>query len=273
MTVFCLLNIPLNFFLVFATPAGFTGIAISTVASAFVACMLNLFQLRPLLKGVVSFSPETVKRVLAIGWPIGLLQVAWQLGTAFIFFLLGFLPVRRIETIAALTNGLRIESLIFLPAFAFNMANAVIVGNTIGKDMKDEAAHRGMLTALIGVAVITVTAVIVVANARWAVSFLSDSPAVRDECVRYLYIILIGEPFMAWGVILAGGLTGAGDTKSVMKIVTMSFWLVRIPLCYIFGIYLGLGAAAIWWSMNISIFIQCALISKRYFGKAWLRYA
>jgi len=37
-----------------------------------------------------------------------------------------------VEILAAFTAGLRIESAIFLPAFAFNMANAVIVGNLLG---------------------------------------------------------------------------------------------------------------------------------------------
>ena len=40
---------------------------------------------------------------------------------------------------AAYATGLRIESAIFMPAFAFNMANAVIVGNLMGEKKFDEA--------------------------------------------------------------------------------------------------------------------------------------
>ncbi|MDD4183511.1 MAG: MATE family efflux transporter, partial [Candidatus Omnitrophica bacterium] len=89
-------------------------------------------------------------------------------------------------------------------------------------------------------------------------------------CMKYIYISLVFEPFMAWGIILGGGLNGAGDTKSVMFIVTGTLWLIRIPLAFILGISLGFGAAGIWWAMNISIFVQALLMSIRYFKKKWL---
>ncbi len=272
MAVATAVNIPLNFFFVFHTKIGFPGIALSTVISLAAGVACNAPHVLKMIDGGLRFSLEQAKKIINIGWPIGLLQVAWQLGTAVMFFIVGFLPARQVETIAAMTNGLRLESAIFLPAFAFNMANAVVVGNTLGRgrEARDEAQHRGVVTAVIGVVIVIVLTAIVLLNARRALTFLSDSPVVVEEGVRYLYITLISEPFMAWGVILGGGLNGAGDTRSVMKIVTLSFWIIRIPLSYIFGIVLGLGAPAVWWAMNISIFAQCALISRRYFGKGWL---
>jgi Na+-driven multidrug efflux pump len=72
-------------------------------------------------------------------------------------------------------------------------------------------------------------------------------------------------------MILAGSLNGAGDTRSVMLITVSGMWLVRLPLCYILAIWLGLGSHAIWWSMNASMFFQAALITWRYFGKKWIK--
>jgi Na+-driven multidrug efflux pump len=81
---------------------------------------------------------------------------------------------------------------------------------------------------------------------------------------------MISEPFMAWGIILGGGLNGAGDTRSVLIRVALSVWLVRIPLSYVFVVFFGFGPASVWWSMNISQFVQAFLMSKRYFEKDWL---
>jgi Na+-driven multidrug efflux pump len=81
---------------------------------------------------------------------------------------------------------------------------------------------------------------------------------------------MISEPFMAWGIILGGGLIGAGDTRSVLIRVALSVWLIRIPLAYICVVLLGFGAVSVWWSMNISQFVQAFLMSKRYFGQKWL---
>jgi Na+-driven multidrug efflux pump len=81
---------------------------------------------------------------------------------------------------------------------------------------------------------------------------------------------MISEPFMAWGIILGGGLIGAGDTRSVLMRVALSVWLVRIPLSFVLVVLLGFGPASVWWSMNISQFLQAFFIFKRYLKREWL---
>ncbi|HPA73832.1 MAG TPA: MATE family efflux transporter, partial [Spirochaetota bacterium] len=90
------------------------------------------------------------------------------------------------------------------------------------------------------------------------------------ECARYLLIGVISEPFMAWGVILGGGLMGAGDTRSMMYVITGTFWTVRIPLAYVLGVAMGFGPPGVWWAMNASIAANAALLSARYFRKRWI---
>ncbi len=270
MVLVCLLNITLNFVLVFHTPLGFQGIALATAASVFIGSIANLIHVNRVMVRGREFSVNLVKKMVLIGWPMGLLQILWQLASMVLFLILSALPESRVEILAALTMGLRIESAIYLPAFAFNMANAVIVGNLLGEQKKEEAFRSGMVTATIGLGIVTLMVILVIANARWIVSFLSHHPIVIKESIKYIYISMISEPFMAWGIILGGGLNGAGDTKSVMLRVSLSLWLVRIPLSYIFVILLGWGAASVWWCMNLSQFLQAFLISKRYLSKQWL---
>ncbi len=161
--------------------------------------------------------------------PMGLLQILWQATSMVLFLILSALPEYRVEILAAFTTGLRIESAIYLPAFAFNMASAVIVGNLLGQQRKKDAFRSGMVTAAIGVGIVTLLVIIVIINARWIVSFLSPHPVVIRESIRYIYISMISEPVMAWGMILGGGLNGAGDTKSVLLRVALSLWLVGSP--------------------------------------------
>ncbi len=270
MALVCLVNIPLNFLLVFHTPLSFKGIALATATSVFIGSIVNLIHIRKFLIRGKRFSANSVKKMARVGWPMGLLQILWQLASMVLFLILSALPEHRVEILAALTTGLRIESAIFLPTFAFNMANAVVVGNLLGEQKKDDAFRSGIVTAAIGVGIVTMMVIVVIANAGWIASFLSDHPIVVGESVKYIYISMISEPFMAWGIILGGGLNGAGDTKSVLLRVALSLWLVRIPLSYIFVILLGWGAASVWWSMNLSQFLQTFLISRRYLQKGWL---
>ena len=151
------------------------------------------------------------------------------------------------------------------------MANAVIVGNLLGEKRKEDAFRSGFITASIGVLIVTILVIAVILNARWITSFLSNNEIVIRESMKYIYISMISEPFMAWGLILGGGLNGAGDTRSVMIRVALSVWFVRIPLSYIFVVLFGFGPVSVWWSMNLSQFLQAYLISRRYFNRGWLR--
>ena len=270
MVVVCVLNVFLNIFLGLMSPLKFKGIAAATVISAFVGCLLNVFYIRKLTKVFFKFSLNSLKQIFSIGWPAGLLQIFWQVGYMLLYIILSALPANKVEVLAAFTNGLKIESAIFLPAFAFNMSNAVVVGNLLGKKNQQDAYSAGLVTGLVGVAIVIILSAMTLLNARLIANFLSNNGLVVKESIRYIYISMLCEPFMAWGVILAGALNGAGDTKSVMMIVVTSMWLVRLPLCYILGIYFGLGASAVWWSMNASILIQMFFISRRYFSRNWL---
>lgn len=269
MLLAAVLNVSLNFFFVFHTPLGFKGIALSTVVSVVVAAILNLYHIRLFLV-LKKIDINFIKRVFKIGWPSGLLQVSWQLGSTVLFLIIGMIPEKSIDVMAAFTNGARIEAAIFLPAFAFNMANAVVVGNYMGEKNREDAFKSGYYTALMGSVIITLITVIVIVFAWPIANFLSNNENVVKESVNYLYISMISEPFMAFGVILGGGLNGVGDTKSVMVRVISSLWLIRIPLAFVLGIVLNYGSSGIWWSMNISIFAQCYLIGRYYFKKRWL---
>ncbi|MEW6665936.1 MAG: MATE family efflux transporter [Thermodesulfobacteriota bacterium] len=271
MALVCGCNLLLIFFFVFHTALGYRGIALATAVSVALGSVLNLRHLRPFMPAFRRLSWGVVRNISAIGWPMGLLQVLWQLGSAALFLILSMLPEHSVETLAAFTAGLRIESAIFLPAFAFNMANAVIVGNLLGERKDQEAYRSGLVTAGIGVGLVSALTILVILNARWIAGTLSDNEIVVRESIRYIYISLISEPFMAWGVILGGGLGGAGDTRSVMLRIAAAVWLVRIPLCYVCVTILGLGANSVWWAMNASQVVQALLLTRRYTGKAWLR--
>jgi multidrug resistance protein, MATE family len=269
--IVAILNVGLCLLFVFRTPLGYTGIALATVIAVGVGSMLNFYFVRRVITGTRQFETSAVKEMLKIGWPMGALQVLWQLASVALFLIIGELHENRVEVLAAFAIGLRVESVIYLPAFAFNMANAVIVGNLVGQKKLNEAYKSGLTTAGIGVTVVTVLVLIVILNAWWITSFLSTNDTVITEGVRYLYISMISEPFMAWGIILGGGLNGAGDTRGVMIRVALSLWLVRIPLSYVLVTAFGFGPAAIWWSMNASQAVQAFLMYRRYAQRRWLR--
>ncbi len=269
MAIVCVMNIALNFLLSFGTPLGFKGIAVATVISLCIGSLLAMICVRKLMGRAFMLSAAVIKDIFRISWPSGLQQVLWQAAAIVLYMILSALPKNNVEILAAFTNGLKIESAIFLPAFAFNMANSVVVGNLLGKRDSENAFRAGLVTAVVGTALVILLTLIIMLNARNIAGLLSNNNIVISESVRYIYIALLAEPIMAWGIIIGGGLYGAGDTKGVMAIMAFAVWIIRLPLSYILGIYMGFGAIAVWWAMNLSMLVHTVFVTRRYFARKW----
>ncbi|MBQ3033911.1 MAG: MATE family efflux transporter [Deferribacterales bacterium] len=268
MVLAAVLNIIFNVNFLKFTELGFKGIAISTAISVFIAFCIDLIIIYKILDKTYIFSKYMLKQILSIGWPSGIVSISWQLGATMLFVILAMLP-NSVEVMAAYTTGLRIESAIFMPAFAFNMANAVIVGNLMGEKRFRDAYRAGIVTAVMSVTVISVMAVIVVLNARPIAEILDSNLPVIDEVMKYLYICMVSEPFIALNLAMGGALNGAGDTKATMRYAVTTVWLIRIPLSYLLGIFIGFGSTGIWWALNIGFFIHAALSTRRFISKKW----
>jgi MATE family multidrug resistance protein len=116
---------------------GYEGIGIATAVSVSLGMAINLIlffwsRWRSIYKGSWALSFKTMKKIFDIGWPAAMLQIAWNAGTIIIYNILGRLGDASITAMAAISNGLRIEALIFLPAFALNMSASILIGQNLG---------------------------------------------------------------------------------------------------------------------------------------------
>jgi putative MATE family efflux protein len=223
MFVISVTNIALDFLLVFGIPPfpklGYAGIAFSTAISTLLGTVLNLIFLgfserwRPVYSDFGAVSFETIKTIFNIGWPAAFLQVAWNMASILLYNVLGRLKEASITALASIANGLRIEAIIFLPAFALNMAASVIVGQNLGAGDPERAEKTGWKLAGLGIAVTSVMAIVIFIWAESFASTLTSEPAVLAETARYLRFNMVSEPFLALSTVMGGGLQGAGDTR------------------------------------------------------------
>ncbi len=250
MSVFTVANIAGDFGLVFGLgpfpEMGYAGIAVATAAAAAVGMAVNLLffagdRWRSLYGISWRLSGVLVKSIIRLSWPAAMLQVAWNAGSIVLYNILGRLGAESVTALASITNGLRIEAIIFLPAFAFNMAASVLVGQNLGAGNARRAEEVGWKIATAGMIFVSAMALIVFIGARYWASLLTGDPAVLDETVRYLRINMFSEPFMALSLILSGGLQGAGDTRGTMWVIITAMWAIRLPLAYLLVLVLGGG--------------------------------
>lgn len=253
---------------------GYQGIAAATVLSitAGMAVNLILFSLTR-WRAIYAFPPrtslETMRRIAGLGWPVALLQVAWNAGSIILYNILGRLGDKSITALASITAGLRIEAIIYLPAFALNMAASVLIGQNLGAGNSGRAEETGWKIAKAGVVLMSSMAVIIFILAEPLARILTNDPHVHAETVRYLRFNMLSEPFMALSVVLGGCLQGAGDTRGAMWVIVRAMWLIRLPLAYLLAIVLGYGAPGVWGAMVISMCVQGLLMTARFRSGRW----
>ncbi|MGO9014737.1 MAG: MATE family efflux transporter [Dissulfurispiraceae bacterium] len=271
-------NIIGNFVLVFGIPPfpkmGYIGIALSTALAVTAGMIINFIlfafsRWRAIYKAPAEVSGETIKKIISLSWPAALLQAAWNAGSILLYNILGRLGSISITALAALTNGLRIEAIIYLPAYALNMAAAVLVGQNLGAKNAARAEEVGWKIVSSGIALISVMAIIIFIWAETFASIVTSNPSVLKETVRYLRFNMVSEPFMALSSILGGGLQGAGDTRGTMRIIIIAMWVIRLPLAYLLALGLGFGAKGVWTAMVISMVIQGILMAHRFRHGLW----
>ena len=278
MFIVSMINIALNFLFVFGLFSfegfGYRGIALATATSMSVGMLICFFLFRKsrwknIFSGAWVITYDLVKRIFTLSWPAALIYISWNSGNILIYNILSRLQEGSIAAMASLTNGLRIEAIIYLPVFALNMAASVLTGQNLGAGEPKRAEKIGWKISLSGVALVSFLALPIFILAESIAAPIAKNQMVLTETVRYLRITMISEPFMAISVILGGCLMGAGDTKGAMFVILSTLWIIRLPLAYLLSIVLGYGAVGVWIAMITSMFFQGIAMTFRFKRGYW----
>ncbi len=272
----------LNFIGDFALSYGFwtfpalgpQGIAVATAASSVAGAALGVAILIGQGLKTDGWRPDIVlmKKIAKLSWPMGVLQMGWYLGNIFLYGILGRLPAQAVEATAALTNGLRIEAVLYLPVYALNMISAVLVAQAMGAGNTRKARNTGWRIARAAAVVLTLVAVPVFIYSMEIAGLITPDPVVREMTHLYLRFNMLSQPFMALGICLGGALEGAGDTFGVMKVVLGALWGFRLPVAAALALATGLAANGVWLAMVLSMILQCILMAWRYHKGKWKSY-
>lgn len=156
--------------------------------------------------------------------------------------------VARMGTAAMAANQamLSLLSLSFMQAYGISLATSTLVGRYKGAG-EPEAAARSLGSALrlgIGLAIAV------------AALFLLVPDRLLGLYTRDPQVLALGRPllalgagfqlFDALGIVVAGALRGAGDTRWPFVAQTLGAWVVRLPLAWAFALGLGYGALGAW---------------------------
>ena len=223
-----------------------------------------LVGLRP--ADIFCFRPQAVRRILRVSIPAALEQMAMQGGRiAFTFMLVGVGTVQ----FAAHQIAMQVESISFLPGFAFSISAMTLVGFSLGQGLQHRAARYVRLTRTIAAGLMSAMGIAFFFFAGKLAALFIQVPDVLYWGTLCVQIAAVEQPTLALYYVMAGALRGAGDTKWPMYITTTGIWLVRLPLIYWFIIVCNYPITAAWWITAIDFLVRSVILWRRFETGKW----
>jgi MATE family multidrug resistance protein len=272
-----LLNIVLDWLLVLGNlglPAlGVAGAAYATVIANGINALLSAAILwsgpnrRAFATGQARRSSWLeLRRVLQIGLPMGLGDFIEIASFSAFFALIARLGT---EVLAANQIALQYMSVSFTFGIAVNMATSSLVAQYLGAkrpDLAEKVAYRATGLGMAGMGLIGLTYLIAPAA---LMGVFSPEASVIDAGVTILKLVALYQVLDAVGIVLAGALNGAGDTRFTMLARSLLAWGVFIPLVWLLIFPLETGIWGAWLGALIYLGGLAALYFFRFRSGRW----
>jgi putative MATE family efflux protein len=185
------------------------------------------------------------------------------LGFVAILALLGDAPM------AANQALLSVESICYLSADGFGIAAAALVAQKLGAGRPADAVRAARLSTLYAIALLTSMGVLAFALRGSALRVFSEDPTVIAIGIAAIPVLMLAQPFMATGTVVAQSLRGAGHTRAVLVVSAIGALGVRLSCTYLFAIRLGMGLTGVWLGSTCDWAVRsCLLVA---LGRAYAR--
>jgi len=258
-----LMNILLDWVLIFGKggfPAlGIRGAALASGFSFLAGC--TVLAAISLISPAGLFTPKKSHislphfvRILKIGVPSMLERFAMSFSQLLVMAL-AVTPLGS-AALASFHIVMRLASLSFMPGFGFAIATASLTGQHLGASDPD-GAERMMWTGTFYCALVMgIISLTYFLFPHFLTGLFTSSRDIITGTALPLKIYAVFAVFLAPAMVLRGGLQGAGDTIFTLKTMIVSRFIIRLPLAWVLGIYLGWGLSGIWLAMSTDFLLR-----------------
>ena len=260
-------------------PLGLDGIAYGTFIARAVGGLLTLgvlsgglFGLR-LIPREVSLRGEPARRILRIGLPAGLdglLRWSGHLGFLMIVARLSDNESQRTAIMAAHLIGMQVEAVTYLPACAWGMAAATLVGQSLGAKQPERARAGGHEAAWQCSLLALALTVLFFVTAQPIYELMHKDAAVREVGVSAFQFNALFQVPLVVAIVYTFALQGAGETRQPMLISLLGVFGVRLTLAYLCGIVLNGGLIGAWIGMCCDNTVRAILVALLFYRGRWM---
>lgn len=203
--------------------------------------------------------------ILNIGLPAMVEQLLMRAG-----IIIYAKTVASLGTVAYATHQvcMNIQALSFMTGQAFAVSATTLMGQSLGKRRYDMAQAYTSRTRTVGFLFSLILAAIFVLFGGNIVGLYNSNPEIIRIGGHIMLIVAFLQPFQSSQFIVAGGLRGAGDTRTTAMITFVTVLLVR-PVFAIILIRMGLGLYGAWYALAADQLLRSALVLARYQSGKW----
>jgi len=235
---------------------GVAGAAIATFITQMLSAVAGLYILAGGYQGIQlkwkEMRPDwpLIRKSFKLGFPSSIEFSARSLALSTMVFLV---TAYGTQTLAVYGIGVRLLSLIVIPAMGMSQATSTLVGQSMGAGKIEDAAHITRLATWICFGLLSSIGVIcyffapVIAN-----FFVQHEPTVKDGSVVFIHIGAFFFGFMGIQAVLGGAFKGAGLTTRSMLLSIINGWLIQIPAAIVLSRLFHWGYIGIWISSPLS---------------------
>ena len=268
------LNIALDPFVIFGwgpfPQLGIEGAALATVFSRTLATSVGLAVMFAGTHGVrirlgdMLPDPAFARKIVDIGAPATVESTGRAVSVNAILIIVGMFPT---TVVAAYGIGIRVFSVIFLPAIAVGQGVETMTGQNIGADEPDRAAKATRFAATAMFGILALAGALIWFGAAPVVDVFTDDPDVVRGGADFL--TWVAPTFGFIGVMRAytGSFRGAGKTLTAAAISVFMLGIVRFPLAWFAS--RAMGSSGIWFAFAISNVVGAVIAYAWYQRGTW----
>lgn len=272
------LNVGFNYIFLFGLPPfipayGVSGIAVGTLLARAIGGGLAIWMLlqtsRPVhLKMVPFIDFSMLRHILHIGVPTGV-SGFFRNGARVLFVGIIASTAAGTTAVAAAAIGFQIRMLSIMPALAFQVGTAALVGQSIGSKDTSKAEAYGWTAIQFVSMIMAATSVILIIFPQTIVGlFTSDENVLA--LARITLTCIAFEQFCNCVSIVAGGaLAGSGDTRPSMRYTVFAQWMLMVPAAWCLVAYSPWDVYGAWVAWGVAPAVQSVLTVLRFWRGKW----
>jgi len=217
-----------------------------------------------LQEGWRNIKEPIIKKILSIGLPSGFqhfFEVAAFVGCTVI---IGWLGETASADRAAHQIVLQMISIAFMVAMGFSAGATIRVGNALGKKDYPNVQRAGLTGVFLAVGFMACSATTLVLGRNIFPAFFNDTPYVLEVSARLMIIGALFQLFDGIQAVGVGILRGIQDVVIPTVITFVAYWVINLPLGYLFALPMGMGVDGIWYSFVVSLIVSASLLMARF---------